>query len=52
MIIYTSIDTETKTVTVWTDETSDYYAEWESPEFDTLTIANIVDDVKEEMENA
>lgn len=47
MIIHTSIDTEAKTVAVWTDENSDYYVEWHEVEFDSMDIQEIVNDVKE-----
>lgn len=50
MVIYTSIDTETKTVAVWTDETLDYYAEWQKVRFDLMKIQDIIEDVEEAIE--
>lgn len=47
MVIYTGIDTEEKIVAVWTDDSLDYYCEYDRVEFDVMTIQEIVNDVKE-----
>ena len=48
MIIYTAIDTETGTLSVWTEEfAEDYYAEWKLVDFDSLDFQTIINDVKE-----
>ena len=45
MIIYTAIDTEEKTVSVWTDDSTNYYTEWEKVEFDSMNIGMLVNDI-------
>lgn len=46
MIIYVTIDTENKTLAV-TEDTSDYCADWYKVEFDSMSIQEIIQDVKE-----
>lgn len=45
MVIYTSINTEEKIITVW--NSLGYYCEYDRVEFDAMTIQEIINDVKE-----